>query len=70
MVTEKDRIIAAIMAIADGPTPEQIVEGGWTPEMLAFNRRVLIALVRSIQSGHYLMLDDETVKQILAQGIR
>ena len=69
MITEKDRIVAAIIAISDGPLPEQIAKGRWTPEMLWFNRRVLIALVRSIQSGDYLMLDDETVKQILAEGI-
>lgn len=69
MVTEKDRILAAIISISDGPLPSQAEKGGWTPEMIAFNRKVLIALVRSIQSGHYLMLDDETVKSILAERL-
>lgn len=69
MITEKDRILAAIIAISDGPLPHQAEKGKWTPEMIAFNRKVLIALVRSIQSGHYLMLSDDEVKRILAEGI-
>lgn len=68
MITETDRIVASILAISDGPLPHQSERGGWTPEMIEFNRKVLIALAKSIRSGMYRMLSDDEVKRLIAEG--
>lgn len=67
MITEKDRIVASIVAISDGPLPHQIKQGGWTPDMLAFSRSVLLALAKSIRNEHHMLLSDSEVRRILAE---
>ena len=66
MITEKDRILALILIVMQGPTPEQIKRGKWSPQTLAYGHDVLKALAFKIRDGMHRDIPDSLVKLTLA----
>ena len=71
MITEKDRIIALALVVAQGPNDEQIAANGWTPEQISYGNKCLRSMAEKIREGLHKFMPDEVVLGVLTrEGFR
>lgn len=68
MITERDRILAAILCLAEGPVAGQAEAYGWTDREVQYGNKVLRSLANAIKNNMHHMLSEDEVKRILAEG--